>query len=79
MVVFILSLDYLLKYLILIYLKKNKNLSISNKFPIRVYDYLNNLKIISKIEFSYNKFFLINFIIYFILLILLIIILFNII
>ena len=107
-VVSILSLDYLLKYLITLYFRNNKNFSICdhsvsiraknsapgafasnrskkkegerspNKYsgPRKiVYEYLNNLKIISEKAYSYNRFFLINFIIYLIILLLLITIL----
>ena len=71
----ILSLDYLLKFIIYSYFKKDVDVIIPNKLPKMVYNYLNDLKILSKLEESSHRFFLMNFILYFVILCILIFIL----
>ena len=71
----IISLDYLLKYLITLYFIKDKEVIIPTKLPKIIYDYLNDLKIISKINESIYKFFLINFVTFVIFIFIIIIIL----
>lgn len=65
---FLFCLDCLLEFLMYIYFKNNKNLNISDKLPKIVYNYINNIKVISEIEGNFNRFFLINIVIYLIVL-----------
>lgn len=46
-ILFYFSLDYFIKYIICIYFEKNKNMTISHKFPKILYNYLSELKAIS--------------------------------
>ena len=57
---FILGLDYLIQLIIYSYLKKDADVIIPTKLPKIVYNYLEELKILSKLDISYNKFFLMN-------------------
>ena len=57
---FILALDYLIQLIIYSYLKKDADVIIPTKLPKIVYNYLEELKILSKLDISYNKFFLMN-------------------
>ena len=59
----IFSLNYLFKYLICLYFIKNKDLSISDKLPKLIYNYLVEIKLIS--EVNAPRFYLTYFIIYF--------------
>lgn len=68
----ILALDYLFQILIYFYLKKNKNIIISNKFPNIIYKYLTTLKILSEIDNFDYRYFIIYFVIYLFILLLLI-------
>ena len=74
-IISIFTLDYLLKYFLSIFFKKNKNLNISDEFPKLVYDYLNDIKILAELDESNNRFYLINFFIYITILVFFIIIL----
>ena len=60
----IFCLDYLLKYLIFIFFNKYNNFSISKKLPQIVYDYLDTIQRISRIDPKYSGYFLINVFIY---------------
>ena len=61
---------YLFKYLLYVYFSINNNLSISNKYPKILFDYLNQIKLVndtgSKNGINYGSFFLLNLFIYFI-------------
>ena len=63
-VCFIVALDYLLKYIIYSYFKKDVDVIIPTKLPKLVYNYLNHLKILSYSEVSFQKVFLLNFALY---------------
>lgn len=58
------SLDYLIKYLLYLYFINNKHLIINKNLPKIVYAYLNELKSISEIGVSLNKFYLYYFVLY---------------
>lgn len=68
-ILLIFTLDYLIKYIIYIYLLKNKNLIINKNYPNLIYNYLNELKLLSEIDFCLKNFYLYNFIIYLVILI----------
>ena len=57
---FIFGLDYLLKYIIYSYFKKDADVIIPTKLPKIVYNYLNDLKFLSQKSNTYIKFCLIN-------------------
>ena len=57
---FIFALDYLFKYIIYSYFKKDADAIISTKLPKIIYNYLNDLKILTKLDISYNRFFLMH-------------------
>ena len=59
----ILNLDYLLKYCLYIYFNNNKQTIINNKLPKLIYNYLYNIKSISKIEISLKNYYLYYFLI----------------
>ena len=61
---FIFALDYLFKFIIYSYFKKDVDVIIPNKLPKMVYNYLNDLKILSNIDISLQKVFLLNLAIY---------------
>ena len=61
---FIFALDYLFKYIIYSYFKKDVNVTIPTKLPKLVYNYLNHLKILSNIDISLQKLFLLDLAIY---------------
>ena len=63
-VCFIVALDYLLKFIIITYFKKDVDVNIPTKLPKRVYNYLNHLKNLSKIGISFQKVFLVNLALY---------------
>ena len=71
-VCFIVALDYLLKYIIYSYFKKDVDVIIPTKLPKLVYNYLEHLKILSNIDAPLHKVFLWNFAIYVFLIFLLI-------
>ena len=73
---FIFGLDYLLKYIIYSYFKKDADVIIPTKLPKLVYNYLEHLKILSNIDAPLHKVFLWNFAIYVFLIFLLIFLLF---
>ena len=73
----ILNLDYLLKYCLYIYFNNNKQTIINNKLPKLIYNYLYNIKSISKIEISLKNYYLYYFLIYFIILLIYIFIYFK--
>ena len=72
---FILALDYLIQLIIYSYLKKDADVIIPTKLPKIVYNYLEELKILSKLDISYNKFFLMNLGLYIFIIIIFIIVL----
>ena len=72
---FILGLDYLIQLIIYSYLKKDADVIIPTKLPKIVYNYLEELKILSKLDISYNKFFLMNLGLYIFIIIIFIIVL----
>lgn len=74
-VCFIVALDYFVKFIIITYFKKDVDVIIPNKLPKMVYNYLNHLKILSKIEISFQKVFLVNLFIYVFIIFLLILLL----
>ena len=79
-IISIISLDYLFKYLLYVYFSINNNLSISNKYPKILFDYLNQIKLVndtgSKNGINYGSFFLLNLFIYLFILIILLTLLF---
>ena len=61
---FILALDNFVQLIIYSYFKKDVDVIIPNKLPKMVYNYLNDLKILSNIDISLQKVFLLNLAIY---------------
>ena len=57
---FIVGLDYLFKYIIYSYFKKDVDVIIPTKLPKIVYNYLNDLKFLSQKSNTYIKFCLMN-------------------
>ena len=57
---FILALDYLVQLILYSYFKKDVDVIIPTKLPKIVYNYLYDLKILSKLDISYNKFYLMH-------------------
>ena len=72
---FILALDNFVQLIIYSYFKKDADAIISTKLPKIIYNYLNDLKILTKLDISYSKFFLYNLVLYIFIIFLLIIIL----
>ena len=65
----IITLDYLIKHLLFNYFYKNKNFIINKNYPKLVYNYLNEIKLLSELEIPIKFYFFYHFIIYLILLI----------
>ena len=59
-VCFILALDYLVQLLFYSYFKKDVNVIIPTKLPKIVYSYLKELQLLTKLDISYNRFFLMH-------------------
>ena len=57
---FILALDNFVQLIIYSYFKKDADAIISTKLPKIIYNYLNDLKILTKLDISYNRFFLMH-------------------
>lgn len=57
---FILALNNLVQLIIYSYFKKDRDVIIPTKLPKIVYNYLNDLKILTKLDISYNRFFLMH-------------------
>lgn len=64
----VLTLDYLIKYIIYNYLYKNKDLIINKNYPTLVYNYLKEIKLFSELGISFKHFYLYYFLIYFLIL-----------
>ena len=58
------ALDYLIKLILYSYFKTDSNVTISKNLPKKISIYLNDLKILSKLEESYPMFFFYNFVLY---------------
>ena len=57
---FILALNYLVQLILYSYFKKDVDVIIPTKLPKIVYNYLNELKLLTKLDKSYNTFFLMH-------------------
>ena len=58
------ALDYLIKLILYSYFKTDSIVTISKNLPKKISIYLNDLKILSKLEESYLMFFFYNFVLY---------------